>query len=149
MGLGNNNTSGEKGRNYSFQKGVITLLKEMINRIRVTDETQVVSLVNGVSANVSNTVATDVLLAPTSPNVHYISSIVVTNGSNSVGTWVTFKGASSDTTYHKVFCSAGGGGVSINFGPTPIRMVVSEKLQIVCTTTAADIVANVTAYVGS
>lgn len=75
----------------------------------------------------------------------YITSILVTNASSSVGTVVNIKDGS--TTVYSGYAAANGGGFSAQLSP-PLRLSAATAVNAACVTTAANVWVSLVGYKG-
>lgn len=169
MSLGNTNDQGNKGNNYPWQRAVIELLKSISTGIspitgyslevtQLAVEADLAAILNyltdtpnkplnpvrGYSKNISDTNVHDVLAAGGTNIKNYITQILVTNGSSSVGTLVDI--IDEDLTILYTGYAAANGGFSVSF-PTPlVQNATNKKIQAKCTTGSADVTVSISGW---
>lgn len=93
---------------------------------------------SGYTAAITNTTATDVILAGGAGVFTYITQVLVTNSHASVGTLVSLRD-DTGTIFYSGYAAPAGGGFTLSF-PTPLKMPASnKKLQAVCGTTGSNV----------
>lgn len=104
--------------------------------------------VKGTTSVITTTATTDVISAPGASTYIYITDILVTNSSSSVGTFVKIIEETSGTILWRGYAASGGGGFSCSLN-TPIKTgTANKKVQVVCETGAASVVVNISGFKG-
>lgn len=105
------------------------------------------NFVSGAAAVITDNTAHDVIAAPGSGNIIYITSILVTNSHATTGTLVTIQD-DANTVIWQGYAASAGGGFSFNSN-TPIKMpVANKKLQAICGTSGASVYVCISGYKG-
>ncbi len=91
--------------------------------------------IDGITANMTGTGDVAVIAAPGASLRNYITHILVTNGHDSVGTWVNIKDGA--TTIYTGYARWRGGGFSLTF-PKPLRLTANTALNAANETTASE-----------
>jgi hypothetical protein len=95
--------------------------------------------VRGVTDSIVNLNATDVLPAAGVGLYNKITSILVTNGHATVGTYVNIIEETSGDIIATGYAAAGGGGFVVN-PPTPLKqLTTNKKIQAQCETTGSNV----------
>ena len=104
--------------------------------------------VSGYTAAITGVVATDVIIAPGVGLFTYITQVLVTNSSATIGTLVTIQ-TEDGTGLYAGYAGPAGGGFSVSF-TVPIKMpVANKKLQAICTTTGANVYVSASGYIAA
>lgn len=77
----------------------------------------------------------------------YVTDIMVTCGSTSVGTYVEITDGNAGTVLWKGYAAAGGGGFAVSL-KTPLRLTANTAVFAKCVTDASDVWVSVSGYVG-
>lgn len=116
-----------------------------LNTINARLYQQVGQEIFGFAEGVTTDAATDVLAAQGAGYYTYITSILVINSHATVGTLIRIIDGTAAILY-KGYAAPNGGGFTISF-PTPLRTTAANtKVQILCTTTGANIVCTFTGF---
>lgn len=103
------------------------------------------ALVSGYTANITNTDTTLVISASASRRIK-VTSLTITNGSSSQGTWVNV--ISKNVRIFTVYATAQGG-ATINFSQeSPLQLQTNNALRVVCETSGAEIRVSAVGYTG-
>ncbi len=105
--------------------------------------------VQGSTANITTTGATDLLAAPGAGKYNRISSIIVTNGSGSTSTWVKIVDETTGDILVRGFAAAGQGWT---YYPPPMtgpirQQTTNKKVQVICETSGAEVGVTATGYI--
>jgi hypothetical protein len=101
--------------------------------------------VSGYAKNIVNTTATDVLAAGGAGVKNYITQILVTNASTSVGTLVDIVEETSGTVLYTGYAGPEGG-FSVSFTTPLVQGTANKKIQAKCVTTGADVTVSISGY---
>lgn len=105
------------------------------------------NLVSGVSADIEDTTEVQLIAAQGEGIKIYITSITVTNNSESVNTVVKFKDGSGGTVKFRNNAAMDGGGFSVQL-PTPIEFSANTAIFVQCETTGASVQVSISGYKG-
>jgi len=105
--------------------------------------------VSGDSGAITTTSAAQLIAAPGASTYIYITSVLVTNSSSTVGTLVSLRDSDGTAIPGATGYAGVNGGYSITF-PTPLKMPAANKaLQAICGTTGANVYVSVAGYKGA
>ena len=103
------------------------------------------NIVQGVTAAITDTSATEVIAAQSAGIRNYITSLTVTNSHATVSTVVELRDGT--TAIHRAYAVAAGGGYTIWF-PTPLRGTAATAINAVCITTGSNVYVSASGFRG-
>jgi hypothetical protein len=101
------------------------------------------TIVNGCTAAIITTDATQVIASPGAGLRNYITSVMVTNSHATVSTLVSL--CSAATVIWRGWAAAGGGGFAVTF-PIPLACAANEALNAGAITTGASVYVSAVGY---
>lgn len=124
---------------------VTKLVADLVGKLIVLPYANPENMVSGTTAVVTDTTRTSIIAAQGAGVRLYITSLIVTNGDATVGTFVKIE---DDTTVIlQGYAAAAGGGFALTF-PTPLRLTANKALQFECVTTSAEVTVTAVGYKG-
>lgn len=131
----------QDGGNSITVDGTFWQATQPVNQIEKTG-------VSGYTAAIGDLIARDVIIAPGAGLFTYVTQILVTNSSATIGTLVTIQ-TEDGTGLYAGYAAPAGGGFSVSFA-VPIKMpVANKKLQAICGTTGANVYVSASGYIAA
>lgn len=115
-------------------------------RLLPVDPALSLELVKG-NGNLTTDVPVSIITAPGASKNIYVTDILVTCGSASVGTYVEITDGNGGTVIWKGYAAAGGGGFSVAL-KTPLRLTANTALYAHANTDGSNVWVSCSGYVG-